>query len=78
MTKGKVQHTNIESAFLKTNTKMQLISIGLPNGITSRIHSKTELKIKLEIDIDPPPGLSDDSKDIAPTVSALGQSLHHT
>ena len=56
VTKEKVQHTNIESAFLKTNTKMQLISIGLPNGITSRIHSKTELKIKLEIDIDPPPG----------------------
>jgi len=46
---------NIDSAFLKTNTKLQLISIGIGDEFTQTIHSRKELKIKLEIDIDPPP-----------------------
>lgn len=54
--------SNIDSAFLKTNTKMQLISIGLPAALTDRIHSRKELKIKLEIDINPPPGFQTEVK----------------
>jgi predicted nucleotidyltransferase component of viral defense system len=54
--KEKNREHNIDSAFLKGNTRMQLISIGLPESLTDRIHSRKELKIKLEIDIDPPPG----------------------
>ena len=53
---------NIDSAFLKTNTKLQLISIGIANELTQAIHSRKELKIKLEIDIDPPPGFQTEVK----------------
>lgn len=60
--KEKNRETNIDSAFLKANTKMQLISIGLPSALTDRIHSRKDLKIKLEIDIDPPPGFQTEVK----------------
>lgn len=53
---------NIDSAFLKTNTKLQLISIGLGDELARQIHSKRELKIKLEVDIDPPPEFKTESK----------------
>ncbi len=62
VSKEKNHEFNIDSAFLKTNTKMQLISIGLPAALTDRIHSRKELKIKLEIDIDPPPGFQTEIK----------------
>lgn len=62
ITKEKSAVTNIDSAFLKTNTKMQLISIGLPAALTDKIHSRKEMKIKLEIDIDPPPGFQTEIK----------------
>lgn len=54
VTKEKNRQFSIDSAFLKTNTKQLLISVGLPDSSTDRIHSRRELKIKLEIDIDPP------------------------
>ena len=54
--KEKNPASHIDSAFLKTNTRTQMISIGLPEALIDRIHSRTELKIKLEVDIDPPPG----------------------
>lgn len=44
----------IDSAFLKMNTKAQLISIGVPDALSNKIHSKKELKIKLEVDTHPP------------------------
>ncbi|MDO5567085.1 MAG: nucleotidyl transferase AbiEii/AbiGii toxin family protein [Planctomycetia bacterium] len=56
-----VEHT-IDSAFLKTNTKTQMISIGLPASLTDHIHSRKELKIKLEVDIDPPMGFETEVK----------------
>lgn len=62
VTKEKKREFNIDSAFLKTNTKSQLISIGLPASLTDKIHSRKELKIKLEIDIDPPPGFQTEVK----------------
>ncbi len=60
--KEKSWDSNIDSAFLKSNTKMLMISIGLPSTLVARIHSRTELKIKLEIDIDPPSGFQTEVK----------------
>lgn len=60
--KEKNRPFSIDSAFLKTNTKQLLISIGLPESFTARIHSRRELKIKLEIDIDPPMGFQTEVK----------------
>jgi predicted nucleotidyltransferase component of viral defense system len=60
--KDKVVPFNIDSAFLKTNTKLQLLSIGIGNEFAQAIHSRKELKIKLEIDIDPPSGFQTEVK----------------
>lgn len=60
--KEKQQDSSIDSAFLKSNTRKQLIAIGLGNEIADRVHSHQTLKIKLEIDIDPPPGFDTQSK----------------
>lgn len=46
--------TNIDSAFVKTNTLNNLITIDIPESFTDRLHSGKLLKIKLEIDTDPP------------------------
>ena len=60
--KEKNSDSQIDSAFLKANTKMLFIAIGLPEQLTDQIHSRKELKIKLEIDIDPPPDFQTEIK----------------
>lgn len=52
--KTKSFSTNIESAFIKGETLIQLINIGLKKDIFSSIPVNQKLKIKLEIDIAPP------------------------
>ena len=46
----------IESAFLKTNTYRQLITIDAGKELLSGFHNGKLLKIKLEVDINPPGG----------------------
>lgn len=60
--KEKVSKFNIESAFLKTNTKKALLNIGIPSQLAKRIYSQREIKIKLEIDIEPPPDFQTEVK----------------
>jgi predicted nucleotidyltransferase component of viral defense system len=52
--KQKTANTAIESAFLKTNTYTQLILLEAPDSIISGIHKNAPLKVKLEIDTNPP------------------------
>lgn len=60
--KDKVSKLNIDSAFLKANTKKELINVGIPSALGNRIYSKSEIKIKLEIDIEPPPDFQTEVK----------------
>ncbi len=53
--KEKDQYTGILSAFLKTNTLGMLLSMQPQNRI-SGIHPEQKIKIKIEIDVEPPPG----------------------
>lgn len=48
----------IQSAFLKGNTRMQMISVEFERGIIERVPRNQVLKIRLEVDTDPPPGFS--------------------
>jgi len=48
----------IESAFLKTNTLRELVRIEASEALLQDVHPRTLLKIKLEIDTDPPDGFS--------------------
>ncbi len=52
--KNKNIASNIESAFIKADTKNQLIEINAPDTITKRIHHMDTIKIKMEVDTLPP------------------------
>ncbi|OQC16607.1 MAG: hypothetical protein BWX73_00754 [Lentisphaerae bacterium ADurb.Bin082] len=56
--KEKSQVSTIDSAFLKGNTKVLMISIGVPAALSDKVYAQKELKIKFEIDLDPPPGFT--------------------
>ena len=48
--------TAIDSAFIKGNTRINLLEIGAPEGLQERFPQSQKVKIKLEVDTDPPPG----------------------
>jgi predicted nucleotidyltransferase component of viral defense system len=54
--------TGIESAFLKTNTLQQLIVVKAAAALTKPMHAGELLKIKLEVDTDPPSGFETESR----------------
>ncbi len=47
--------TGIESAFLKGNTQLNLLHIGAPADLARRLPRNQQLRIKLEMDLEPPP-----------------------
>jgi Nucleotidyl transferase AbiEii toxin, Type IV TA system len=49
------QTTGIESAFLKGSTQLNLLHIGAPADLARRLPRNQQLRIKLEMDIEPPP-----------------------
>lgn len=52
--KNKNLETNIESAFIKATTKKQLIIINAASNIINTIHHMHTIKIKMEVDTNPP------------------------
>lgn len=52
----KTEPTSIESAFLKGSTMINVLQIGAPPEMASRLPKGQPIRIKLEIDLDPPPG----------------------
>lgn len=54
----KAMRSPIQSAFLKANTRKQLLVIKTGEEILSTIPSGKMLKIKLEVDTNPPPGFA--------------------
>ncbi len=60
--KVKTIETDILSAFLKANTYEQLLVITRDEDITGGIHPGQMTKIKIEVDTDPPPGFSTESR----------------
>lgn len=51
----KITQTAIHSAFLKGNTLEHLLKVGMPPQYAKQFHPNEKIKIKLEIDTDPPP-----------------------
>ncbi|MFT4551813.1 MAG: putative nucleotidyltransferase component of viral defense system [Chlamydiales bacterium] len=45
--------TEVQSAFLKTNTLKALLEVGVPQNLYHGLHPDTILKIKIEVDTDP-------------------------
>ncbi len=52
--KKKTLDSPIKSAFLKANTQEHLLLIKAPEAVQDRCHGRAELKIKFEIDTNPP------------------------
>ncbi len=46
----------VKSAFIKMNTRISILNIGLPPALANRIQHNQRLKIKIEVDSDPPAG----------------------
>jgi len=58
----KAQPRAIESAFLKTNTYRQLIVIDAAQELLRDLHPAKNLKIRLEVDTDPPGGFETETQ----------------
>ncbi len=54
--------TAIRSAFLKADTRTQMIAVEFERGLIQQVPRNQVLKIKLEIDTDPPPGFSTETR----------------
>jgi predicted nucleotidyltransferase component of viral defense system len=54
-TKSAGVQTGIESAFLKGNTRINLLNIGVPEELSRRFPTNQKIAIKLELDTTPPP-----------------------
>lgn len=52
----------IESAFLKTSTYRELMVIEADRDVLSGLHPEKRLKVRLEVDTDPPPGFETESR----------------
>lgn len=52
--KSKGDRTGIESAFLKGSTQLNLLHVGAPTDLTRRLPRSQALRIKLEMDLQPP------------------------
>lgn len=50
----KEKNSQIASAFIKGNTIKHLLNINVPNEITDKVHKNQIVKIKLEVDTNPP------------------------
>ena len=62
--RAKRQETAVESAFLKANTLQQLIVVEAGPAVLGNQHAREVLKIKLEVDTDPPGGFQTVSRPV--------------
>jgi predicted nucleotidyltransferase component of viral defense system len=60
--KAPTRNTAIESAFIKAGTKEHLLKIEVPEEIAERIHRNDRIKVKLEVDTDPPGDFETEAK----------------
>ena len=58
----KAKASQIDSAFLKTNTHRELLEIGAGEDAVRGIHPSQNLKIKIEVDTDPPEGFETEAR----------------
>jgi predicted nucleotidyltransferase component of viral defense system len=62
--KKKTQQSVVQSAFLKANTKERLLKIEAPEAIAQEFYPQAILKVKLEIDTQPPLGFTTENKQL--------------
>lgn len=60
--KPKVINTTIDSAFIKAGTREHFLKIAVPDEVSKLIARNDKLKIKLEVDTNPPGGFETEAK----------------
>lgn len=60
--KEKTVDSAVESAFLKANTREQLLVVEAGEEVAAAIHSNRRLSIRIEVDTDPPSGFTTETK----------------
>ena len=70
------RRARIESAFIKTNTLKQIVLIEADRRLLRGLHSEQKLKIRLEVDVDPPGGFETEVKSILQPDSVCRSSLY--
>jgi len=73
--KNKNNNSNIESAFIKADTKKQFIVIEAPKEISSRLHHMQSIKIKMEVDVNPPGNFSAEVKPLLQPIPFFVKTL---
>jgi predicted nucleotidyltransferase component of viral defense system len=63
-TKDKSVDSQIDSAFIKAGTIINFIRIKVPDRLLTRLHSNQILKMKIEVDLDPPGNHGVEVKDV--------------
>ncbi|MBD3316945.1 MAG: hypothetical protein GF344_14245, partial [Chitinivibrionales bacterium] len=61
--KALVGPKHIDRAFLKMNTRVSMLHKGVPQAVVDWIAREQLLKIKIEVDDDPPAGAKESSKE---------------
>jgi predicted nucleotidyltransferase component of viral defense system len=59
--KRKTARSAVESAFLKANTRQLLLTVEAGEMVAA-VHGRGQLKIEIEVDTDPPPGFSTETR----------------
>lgn len=63
-TTNKTVDSHIDSAFIKAGTRINFIRIRVPDSLLVRLHNNQILKIKIEVDLNPPGNHGVEVKDI--------------
>jgi hypothetical protein len=61
-TKRKTSSSAVESAFLKANTRELVLTIDAGTELAASVHGRGQLKIRIEVDTDPPPGFATETR----------------
>jgi predicted nucleotidyltransferase component of viral defense system len=75
LTKNKNIQTNIESAFIKADTKKQLLIIEAPTELAAKLHRMHTIKIKMEVDINPPRKFTTEAKTLLQPIPFFVKTL---
>lgn len=62
--------TDVESAFLKANTKIHLLKIEAGKKFANKIQDNKKMSVKFEVDTTPPPGFKTEVKVLPPPITA--------
>jgi predicted nucleotidyltransferase component of viral defense system len=71
----KIQKSDVESAFMKANTKLHLLKVESMKAFAGQVSDNKKMQIKFEIDIDPVTSFKSESKYILQPISFQIESL---